>query len=648
MKAYLQFASGFVRLITFFVVAATPSLAATTFSQQIDPPEVNIGDQVVVTLTFQGGSITNVHLPPVDGLQLISNRSFTNITFSNGTLSKSVSLVFALIPSRAGDLVIPEFDVTTQEGEVLHVKAMKVHVLGDSAPATTNALAAPTPPPVSNQTPAVNPAYNPNGPVVMPPTNAVVAPQPPNLGSSSDPLDSTITPPMDSDGTPARVFMVITPQTTDAYVGQAIPMRIDFYLRMDAYADQNSLPTIKGSDFLMNSFETRGHVVMGIVENQQYARETWITAISAPKSGDYPLSMVRDTYWNKPITATQLNPLLGLFSRRSNLAHEPISSNQLTMHVHPLPTEGQPEHFGGAIGQFQVTGDAQPAMVAVGEPVTIYFSIGGVGNFDYVRCPAVASDPAWKSYVPSSKTNYLDESHTHAVKSFEQSIIPNKNGSVSLPAATFSYFDPEAKKYVIAPIPLPAIAVTGSAQAVAATSSEAGTASTPAVPPPSPLGFLPNRTEIGSLATSLAPAYRKPWFWWTEGILTSLPLLAALLVFIRMRAVPSQAHTERAQRLLSQQKEENAMAEAVRQGDAVAFFLAARHAVQMQLGSQWNLKPEALTLREIRGRDPKLAEELEPLFTQANEVIYSGNAASTLDLAQWQRHVHDLLHLQPA
>ena len=77
------------------------------------------------------------------------------------------------------------------------------------------------------------------------------------------------------------------------------------------------------------------------------------------------------------------------FSRHDNLAHQVITSNQLTMHIHPLPAEGRPENFTGAIGQFQVKGDAQPATVAMGEPVLLTFSVAGVGNFDYVRCPAL-------------------------------------------------------------------------------------------------------------------------------------------------------------------------------------------------------------------------------------------------------------------
>ena len=91
------------------------------------------------------------------------------------------------------------------------------------------------------------------------------------------------------------------------------------------------------------------------------------------------------------------------------------------------------------------------------------------------------------------------------------------------------------------------------------------------------------------------------------------------------------------------------MAEAVRTHDALAFFTAARHSIQLQLGVQWNVRPEAITLGEIRARDPHLAETLKPLFVQADEIIYSGQSSPGSDLAYWDRQVRtDLLQPQPA
>jgi len=632
----------FARLIFFTIVfpfTTTAAFALPTLSQQIDPPEANVGDDVTVTLTVQNGTIANVQLPTVDGLEVQGTSSSTNMIFANGTLSTSVSEIFTLVPSRSGNFIIPAFDIHTQDGTVLHVRAMKLHVYESGSPSGNNAVAP--------ATPSTSPPANSNGPVVMPPANPIPGSAPPDNGNPAASSGSSIDVPRDKDGNPAKVFLLITPQTTDAYVGQSVPLQIDFYIRMDVNSEQNSLPTIKGSDFLMNNSTHFGQRSLGILDGQQYLKESWSTALSAPKSGDFPLSMERDSYWVKSFVNNAFDPFGGFFGRRANLAHEQISSNLVTMHIHPLPTVGQPAHFTGAIGHFNVSAQAQPASVQVGEPVTLRFAVTGDGNFDYVRCPYLADNPAWKTYPSKNSTNYLDESETHAVKTFEQSVIPRKNGTVPLPAASFSYFNPDTKQYVTIPVALPDITVNGSAAPLASVTggdSDSGEISNA----PGNAALLPNRLDLGSPRVSLAPVYRQPWFWPVQVGLLCLPLLGALSLLFRPRSGSPDDRAERALRRRSLQQEEDAMSLAVRSGDALAFFTAARHSIQLQLGTQWNLRPEAITLGEILDRDPQLAETLEPLFTQADEVIYSGHAPTNLDLAHWEQTVRELLQPQPA
>ena len=134
-----------------------------------------------------------------------------------------------------------------------------------------------------------------------------------------------------------------------------------------------------------------------------------------------------------------------------------------------------------------------------------------------------------------------------------------------------------------------------------------------------------------------------------QGGLIVVLLSGIVATFLRATTNRNEDRNEQTQRRHSLHQEESAMSEAVRNGDALAFFLAARHAVQLQLGAQWRLKPEAITLAEIRERDPQLAASLEPLFAQADEIIYSGGADAGQDLAQWETRVHESLHqLQPA
>jgi hypothetical protein len=628
-------------LAALLACAIIPCQAAATLTQQIDPAEANVGDQVTVSITIQNGTVSDLRLPNVDGLQVEGSGSSTNFTFQNGTISRSMTLNFAVVPSRAGDFTIPGFDIHTEQGELLHIKAMKLHVVDSGTMPSNNRPPLNTPPP----DPSASSTFNQSGPVIQPPTGTNAAPSPNNNPATSD-TNSNV--PRDPDGGPAKVFMVITPETTDAYVGQSIPLQIDFFIRMEVNADQNSLPTIKGSDFLMNSFTTRGQGNVGVLEGQQYGRETWITAISAPKSGDFPLGMERDTYWVKSVTSNNFDPFGGFFNRHANLAHQMISSNQLVMHIHPLPDEGRPAHFSGAIGQFQVSGSADPASVAVGEPVSIHFTVSGEGNFDYVRCPILGDDPAWKTYVASSKTSYADQSHTHATKTFDQSAIPQKNGTLPLPLATFSYFDPSTKQYISVPVALPSIIVTGSAlpdQSAASPAVNPSTANTVA-----PLAdFLPNRLDVGNPRKSLLPAYLQAWFWPAQIGLICFLLSGTLLLLFRPRPVFDGERAARDLQQRSLQQEEDAMADAVRRNDAAAFFTSARHSVQLQLGSRWKIQPEVITLGEVHSRDPHLAETLRPLFVQADEVIYSGQASSGLDLAEWERKVrNELLQPQPA
>ena len=650
-KSAMRFANAALRLATLLALTMTSSLAAATLTQQIDPTEVSVGDQVTVTITVQNGTLGDLHLPQVDGLQLQPGiSSTTNMIFANGSSSSSESESIRLAPTRPGDFTIPAFDIPLRNGGTLRTKPMKLHVTDNgTTPAANNAPTPSVPTPAPSSVPATAPPFNPNGPVVMPPANSAAAPVTPDNGNSPDTTGSNVSVPRDEDGGPAKVFIVITPQTTDAYVGQSIPMQIDFYIRLNANAPQNSLPTIKGIDFLMNDFTHRGSQTVGILEGQQYLQETWLTAISAPKSGDFPLRMERDTYWVKSFTNNGYDPFSGFANRQPNLAHEPVASNQLTIHVHALPTEGRPTHFTGAIGRFTVTGEAQPDSVEIGEPVRLRFIVRGEGNFDYVRCPVLPDDPEWKIYAPESGVNYLNEAHTQAVKIFEQSVISRKNGNVPLPAASFSYFNPTAKQYVTIPIPLPEILVNGILPPLASASPDNGTNSTTTSATPKAVEFLPNRLEIGSLQMSLTPVYRQPWFWGVQTALISLPVIGALLLFLRSRFAPDDGLAERALRRRSLQQEEDAMAEAVRRDDALAFFVAARHAIQLQLGAQWNVRPETLTLGEIRSRDPQLAGTLEPLFQQADKVIYSGQANPGLDLAQWEHRVRtELLQPQPA
>ena len=73
--------------------------------------------------------------------------------------------------------------------------------------------------------------------------------------------------------------------------------------------------------------------------------------------------------------------------------------------------------------------------------------IKGLGNFDRIEQPALINTEGWRTYQPSEEIQALDDLGLSAVKTFNFPLVAEKQVN-SLPTVEFSYFDPNAEKYV--------------------------------------------------------------------------------------------------------------------------------------------------------------------------------------------------------
>ena len=312
--------------------------------------------------------------------------------------------------------------------------------------------------------------------------------------------------------------MIITPKTTDAYVGETIPLRIEFYIRMDVHRATGLAAHDQGKRFSHEHLSVRPAEDVLALMNESYHRETWITAISAPKSGDFPLQH------GARHLLDERSPN-NVFRSAWQFLQRPIQPGprqcrqQQSDHPRPFPARRRNARpiSPARSANSRSTGNARPSSVDVGEPVTSDFNVSGEGNFDYVRCPALAADPAWKSLhalLPDSLRGRIAHPGRQDFRPGGHS--REKNGNLPLPAASFSYFDPTAKKYVTIPIPLPTISVTGT-PLPAPVLAASGPAAAASAPTSSSSNLAPNRLEPGVLRAGLEPAYRQPWFWFSQG-----------------------------------------------------------------------------------------------------------------------------------
>jgi hypothetical protein len=125
-----------------------------------------------------------------------------------------------------------------------------------------------------------------------------------------------------------------------------------------------------------------------------------------------------------------------------------IRSQALTLNVKPLPVEGRPNDFSGTVGRFTLKAAPTKREVEVSQPVSVNFSISGVGNIKSVAEPAIPDLPDFRVYKASSNESVTKaDDRLGGTKTVEEVFIPNRPGQLVIPAISFSYFDPDAGQY---------------------------------------------------------------------------------------------------------------------------------------------------------------------------------------------------------
>ena len=224
---------------------------------------------------------------------------------------------------------------------------------------------------------------------------------------------------------------------------------------------------------------------------------------------------------------------------------------------------------------------------------------------------------------------------------FEQPVIASKPGVQTLPALTFSYFDPNTKRYETAHSP--PLSVTISPSLADSTQMPASLAASAASGPVDKLaeGLKADHAASPTAVSSLIPPYLQPRF-------LAFPSLLALAfaggwVGARRRLQPTQRVAVRNRIAWRATKRALAQMEAAARSDNPAlFFSSARAALQQTLAARWQLAPDEITTVEVQARLSDDAD-IQQVFALADESRYSGRDLNSTDFARWMRTVRQRL-----
>lgn len=79
-----------------------------------------------------------------------------------------------------------------------------------------------------------------------------------------------------------------------------------------------------------------------------------------------------------------------------------VASNELALTVKPLPPAGRPAQFSGLVGRFEITAEAAPREVKVGDPVAFTVTIAGSGDLRRLQAPDLTAMRGFREFRVSA------------------------------------------------------------------------------------------------------------------------------------------------------------------------------------------------------------------------------------------------------
>ena len=595
-------------------LGAGPVDAASRLSVTVDPPTFSVNESAQLTITVSGDEDAAPLIPRVPGLVINPEGQSTSIRQVNGGVTAIFARTYRVTATHEGTFTIPPIPIGSGT-----TAAVTVHV---GAAGTTGSTRA---------------------------------------GAGATGADR---------GAPAQLaralreampmMKVVLPKSR-LYVGQLVPIQIKAYFRQGVSARLEGPLTAVGDAFTVSGLDKRPTQSEEAVGGVGYTVLTWNSVLGALKSGDYPIGLELPATLNievqdgDPDMASRLRALFGTRAPGSFMDDSAfgnlfghvvqktitLKADATPVTVLPLPTDGRPANFSGAVGQFQVVSDLAPATGSVGDPLTFKMTVTGKGNLSRVTSDALHDSALWRVYRTESKVTADDETGLQGFKTFSQPVVPLQAGQLTLPALSFSYFDPEAGRYETRETrPINVTVTPGAGSTQVASSLHAGAAPIGDADNGAGDALAPDVLVRGGFAATLEPLVWRPWFIAAAVAPVALMLCAVMLIRRRQLRSGDPALMLHAARLAAVKINLEAMSAALNRDDSVAFFTAARHALQEKLADLWQVPAESVDPQRLAERLPAAeGAELQAIFAMADQATYGGASAGAATLQQWQRRV---------
>lgn len=303
-----------------------------------------------------------------------------------------------------------------------------------------------------------------------------------------------------------NVHLIAEVSNTTPYLNEAITVTYKLYVSHDVSitSQWREIDSPKYADFWSQNIDNQsGKVLEGKYKGQDYRYVILRTTVLYPqKSGELDI---------EPLTLDVPVDVQGsrrdIFGRRvMERVNKTISAGKRTIHVKPLPLEGKPENFNGAVGNFNLKVIPSRTQLSANESLQLDVEIAGSGNLKLFSIPPIKLPSSLEVYEPEYKENVsTNTSGMRGSITNSYTIIPQYKGNYPIPPFSFSYFDPKTEQYRTITSPEHIIEVESGPMPSSATASTSDSAKQQVV-------FSEDNFKYIKLDANLKSVHKKPFF----------------------------------------------------------------------------------------------------------------------------------------
>jgi hypothetical protein len=419
------------------------------------------------------------------------------------------------------------------------------------------------------------------------------------------------------------LFGRVSLSSQQIYIGQTVPLDLYIFSRAD-------LP-LRGLNGFNYEAEGLGYKFVPnlksgsqVVNGESFNIQMLQGAISPTTAGtvNFGPCVLKAQLAVQNRSSSLLEEMMG----RAQVREVPITIDALPITVLPLPEEGKPSDFSGAVGQWNLEVTAKPTEVAVGDPITFTIKISGSGNIDTVPTPKLGGLDEFKTYEPTTKTT-KDDLNTTGERVIQQVLIARSPEVKQLPEVRLVYFDPVAKAYKTAdqaPVKIVVKAGSGGQSTIVSGGIR--------LHPDEKLGqdIVYLKGDLGPVA-SATPFCATPIFW----ALNTMPVLALL------GGIGWKKRTDKFRGDVAYTRRMRAARDARKLLTAAINYDEVQHALQNYLGDRLNVPAAGITASIVeeqllpRGVNSELSTDLKACFEICDTARFAGGSAgATLAVAR--------------